>query len=484
MPAVPEQPPGAPAHPLRLFRPVYLTRRPTPVAGTEPLYAALDLETTGLDPRTDRVCEVAVVRFRADGTVVDEYATLINPQGPVRASEFHRIVDADVVDAPTLAEVWPDLLRMMTGCVVVAHNLKFEDGFLTEELARAGLVPPPLVGLCSLVTCRSQLDGPAYSLQSVYRTATEQWIEDSHTALGDCRALVTLVQWLLANAPAPLWLQGPLPEGAVLAEASAPGRMMPRASRLNRSRHGYLGSIARQFPRGGEHPVDPVAAQDYLDALDECAADQRVTGDRARRLERLARRAGFTQQQLVAEHRRAWQRATSGLALAEPDRLPAKTRQRLVRFAHDLGHPDLAADLAGDGDAAADESTGCLRGWRVGLDGSGAQLDDLAASVTAHGGGIAKRITASVRFVAATDPDGDGLALRRARELGVDVLTVADARARVASAVRDAADAERRHRAEAADRRAEQARRAAENDAHFRHRWHAVERPPAWRRSG
>src|SRR5690349_13557280 len=56
-------PSGPSSHPLALFRPAYLTRQPSHIAADTALYAALDLETTGLNPRSARICEVAIVRF-------------------------------------------------------------------------------------------------------------------------------------------------------------------------------------------------------------------------------------------------------------------------------------------------------------------------------------------------------------------------------------------------------------------------------------
>jgi DNA polymerase-3 subunit epsilon len=193
-------------------------------------YAALDVETTGLVPARNAVCEIAVVRFRGDGTVLDEYATLIDPQRPVGATRMHGITDADVRAAPTFAQACPDILRMLADAVVVAHNLTFEDGFLAAELARSGLRFPRLPGLCSLVTCRAQLEGPTYKLQSLHRTATGEWITDAHTALGDTRALAVLLPWLIAEAPTPLRYYGPEPP--LTEEAgNVPGSVSPRAVR-------------------------------------------------------------------------------------------------------------------------------------------------------------------------------------------------------------------------------------------------------------
>ena len=53
-------------------------------------FAVLDVETTGLHPnRGARVCEIAVVRMRGDGEVLDEYATRVFPEFPTR-NDFYR----------------------------------------------------------------------------------------------------------------------------------------------------------------------------------------------------------------------------------------------------------------------------------------------------------------------------------------------------------------------------------------------------------
>jgi DNA polymerase-3 subunit epsilon len=223
----------ATAPPLRLFEPGYLSRIVPGIAAEEMTYAAFDVETTGLAAARNAVCEVAVVRFRGDGTVLDEYASLIDPRRPVAATRTHGITDADVRAAPTFAQACPDVVRMLSGAVVVAHNLTFEDGFLATELARASQPFPRLPGLCSLVTCRAQLEGPTYKLQSLFRTATGEWIADAHTALGDTRALAVLLPWLIAQAPRPLRYHGPAPahDGGQVGE---PGPVAPRPVRATR----------------------------------------------------------------------------------------------------------------------------------------------------------------------------------------------------------------------------------------------------------
>ena len=101
--------------------------------------AVLDFETTGLTPGFDRVVEVSVVRVDpVDGTRV-VFDTLVNPRGPVGATEIHGITDRDVADAPTFDEIAGDLVRAIADCPVAAYNVYFDIKFLVAELQQAGL---------------------------------------------------------------------------------------------------------------------------------------------------------------------------------------------------------------------------------------------------------------------------------------------------------------------------------------------------------
>ncbi|MEY9878001.1 DNA polymerase III epsilon subunit-like protein [Streptacidiphilus sp. MAP12-33] len=184
------------------------------LGGADPrtlVFAAVDLETTGLRPGVDRICEIGVVLFRADGTVLGEYATLVDPQRPMAATEIHGITADQVVGAPTFAQIAPALERLLAGTVVVAHNLTFEDAFLAAELRAAGLAVPRRPGLCTLVTARAQLDGPGFGLGALHRGLTTTSLTAAHTALGDSRATAELLTALLAQSPTPLRYRGPRP---------------------------------------------------------------------------------------------------------------------------------------------------------------------------------------------------------------------------------------------------------------------------------
>ena len=102
-----------------------------------PCYVVLDLETTGGNALHDRITEIAAVRVE-NGIETARWSTLVNPR--VRIPPFIQaltgINDAMVATAPSFDEVAKDLLEILDGAVFVAHNVRFDHGFVQNELAR------------------------------------------------------------------------------------------------------------------------------------------------------------------------------------------------------------------------------------------------------------------------------------------------------------------------------------------------------------
>lgn len=101
--------------------------------------AIVDLETTGGNMLLDRVTEIAVLRFE-EGRV-SRHEWLVNPQMPISSfiTGLTGISNEMVAEAPPFAEVAPDLLPMLRGSVVAAHNSRFDYTFLRHEFRRAGM---------------------------------------------------------------------------------------------------------------------------------------------------------------------------------------------------------------------------------------------------------------------------------------------------------------------------------------------------------
>lgn len=96
-------------------------------------YVALDLETTGLSPRIDRMIEVGAVRFRGD-EVLGTFQSLVRPEVgiPRAVQELTGIRDADVAAAPHPEAVLAQLIDFVGDSAVVAHSGNFDLSFLTD----------------------------------------------------------------------------------------------------------------------------------------------------------------------------------------------------------------------------------------------------------------------------------------------------------------------------------------------------------------
>lgn len=165
-------------------------------------FAVLDVETTGFTPTTDRVVEIAVVHTDADGSVTDEWHTLLDPDGgDVGPTHVHGITREDVDGAPRLEQVAAELVARLAGRVVVAHNAEFDLAFLRAELERAGTAAPAsVVHLCTLAASRHHLPDLRWRKLADCCAAAGVEQADAHAALGDARATAGLLRHYLTTA--------------------------------------------------------------------------------------------------------------------------------------------------------------------------------------------------------------------------------------------------------------------------------------------
>ena len=100
-------------------------------------FAVFDSETTGLSPRYGhRMLQLAIVEVDSSGNVLDHWSSFMNPERPVAATHVHGITQDMVDDAPTFRELWSEVEQRFQGRVLVAHNIRFDLGFLGGELSR------------------------------------------------------------------------------------------------------------------------------------------------------------------------------------------------------------------------------------------------------------------------------------------------------------------------------------------------------------
>ena len=103
--------------------------------------AIFDIESTGMNPRTDRIVEIAFIFVRPDGGETTEVFR-VNPEMPIppEVTQIHGISDADVRDCPTFKALAPKLLALLEGCDLGGYNLlRFDIPMLIEEFLRASI---------------------------------------------------------------------------------------------------------------------------------------------------------------------------------------------------------------------------------------------------------------------------------------------------------------------------------------------------------
>lgn len=149
----------------------------------------LDLETTGGNATRHRIIEIGLVEV-ADGRVLCEWRSLVNPGRtiPPFIQQYTGISSEMVSGAPRFEDLAGDLLQRLNGAVLVAHNARFDYGFLKNEFRRLGQ------GFSAPVLCTVRLSKALYphershSLDAVM--ARHGLVcERRHRALDDARLL-------------------------------------------------------------------------------------------------------------------------------------------------------------------------------------------------------------------------------------------------------------------------------------------------------
>lgn len=168
----------------------------------------IDLETTGTEPDTDRICEIASVDLVKDplGMIGMKNAQqhICDPGIPIpcTASAVHQLIDDDVKGCPTFEDVLPSYLG---GTVYIAHNAEFEQKFLDVALGKPNW-------FCTYKTAlRVWPDAPSHSNQALRYWlgilspfGIDRHFIDPHRALSDCYVTGEIFSRIIKLAP---WAQ-------------------------------------------------------------------------------------------------------------------------------------------------------------------------------------------------------------------------------------------------------------------------------------
>lgn len=109
-------------------------------------FVVFDIETTGLSSKHDMITEIGATKVK-NGSIVETYSALINPEMkiPYEVVELTGITNEMVANERTIDQVLPEFLDFIGDSAVVAHNAKFDIGFISEQAMRLHLDFNPIV---------------------------------------------------------------------------------------------------------------------------------------------------------------------------------------------------------------------------------------------------------------------------------------------------------------------------------------------------
>lgn len=160
----------------------------------------VDLETTGATASADRITEIGIVEVGENG--VREWSTLVNPgqRIPEFIERLTGITNASVANAPNFESLAGEVLKRLEGRLFIAHNARFDYGFLQNELKRAGHDFRATV-LCTVKLSRKLYPQyPKHNLDSLIERHGLD-VGDRHRALGDARLIWQFWQKLHFDHP-------------------------------------------------------------------------------------------------------------------------------------------------------------------------------------------------------------------------------------------------------------------------------------------
>lgn len=161
-------------------------------------YVCIDLETTGLDPKEERITEIGGVRI-IRGEETECFHTLVDPGKKLekRITELTGLRDEDLAGAPGIGEVLPALVEFMGDLPLLGHSVLFDFSFLKKAAVNAG-ISLEKKGIDTLKIARkylAQLEHRNLGYLCSYYGIPHQ----AHRALEDARATAALYEKLLES---------------------------------------------------------------------------------------------------------------------------------------------------------------------------------------------------------------------------------------------------------------------------------------------
>ncbi len=158
-------------------------------------FAFVDVETTGASPVYDRVIEIAIIRVE-NGEIVQKLHTVVDPEKHIPDTIFALtgITEREIKQAPTFNDIHREVDAILQDCIFVAHNARFDYGFLKNELKRAGIQYTAKC-LCTVKLSRALFKRERrHDLSSIIERYDFK-CENRHRALSDAEVLIDFINF-------------------------------------------------------------------------------------------------------------------------------------------------------------------------------------------------------------------------------------------------------------------------------------------------
>lgn len=162
------------------------------------MFVCIDCEATGLDPKNDRIIEIAAAKFTIK-EILEQKDALVNPECDIPESSIaiHNITPDMVRGKPTIRDVLPEFLKFIGKHMIVGHNIQYDIDIITHTAQREG-IPCHISGNPSIDTLRlARLYGesPSNSLEQLRQHFNIDF-EGAHRALNDVVVNIGVFRYL------------------------------------------------------------------------------------------------------------------------------------------------------------------------------------------------------------------------------------------------------------------------------------------------
>lgn len=379
-------------------------------------YAVIDFETTGLNARGhDRVVEIGLVLLRSDLSIEGTWSSVVNPERDLGPTHIHGLTGSACVHAPVFAQIAAEFLDTLDGRVLASHNWAFDSRFLSAEIARLGTEWLP-DGLCTMrlaaqVGLPRSLDGATAELGIGRSSDVHGALEDAALAAEVLRSLYDEVRPEKYKPVKKPFIQVVASRSPVPREIAAPGTRR----RIPRSLVPGLDEIP--WPETGN--TDSDALEEYCALLLDVLGDGNITKEEVDALSQARMALGLDDSQITYMHNAVFDGARR-LAWAD-QKLLSWEKEQLEHLASQLGvKRDTTRPVQHEHAPPAK-----IKGQTIVFTGDHVRpRNELQRLAIRAGAEVKDAVTGKVTLLVAADPTSLSGKAKRARELGIKIISV------------------------------------------------------------